>query len=117
MTPILPASVRGFSDYFKSTYETKDIVQAFGYRYVVEAVNFALSTRASEDWATALQTRLADVVATFGLRDEQARREFLIAPILLEIGLRYKQIRVQTRYPIRVSEQLHGSLDCLLRTR
>jgi hypothetical protein len=47
------------------------------------------------------------------LTSDAARRELLIAPLLLEV-VHYTRAQLRLEYPLTVSEQLKGSLDYLL---
>jgi len=42
-----------------------------------------------------------------------ARREFLIAPVLMEL-IHYTHVRIKVSYPLMVTEQLKGELDYYL---
>lgn len=45
-----------------------------------------------------------------------ARREILIAPVLLEVA-RLCRCQLRIEYPLRVSERLRGTVDYLLRSQ
>ena len=45
-----------------------------------------------------------------------ARREFLIAPVLME-SIHYTQAKIKVGYCLKVSEQLKGELDYFLQTK
>jgi hypothetical protein len=49
------------------------------------------------------------------LTTEIARREILISRVVTEV-VHYTQAQLRIEYPLKVSEQLQGSLDYLLRT-
>lgn len=57
-----------------------------------------------------LQEQISDGIRYTTLNSEQARREFLIAPLIREI-CRATQQRVRIEYPIVVSNWLRGTLD------
>jgi len=46
----------------------------------------------------------------FPINSEAARRELLIAPLLLD-GVHYTRAQLRIEYPLTVTEQLQGSLD------
>jgi hypothetical protein len=50
------------------------------------------------------------------LNNETARREFLIAPILLEV-VHYTHARIKVEFPLVVNEQLQGTLDYYLQAQ
>lgn len=64
-------------------------------------------------WFADLRQRLTESLPFVSLTTEAARREFLIAPILMDLA-RYVQVRVRIEYPLKVSEQLQGTLDYYL---
>ncbi len=105
-----------FSDYFKMNHYTTEIVAHFGYSFEVQS--HAELPRAAIDVKTFadLRKRLEESLPHLVLTSEAARREFLIAPILLEIvRLLHAEIRVE--YALEVTPQLQGTLDYLLRSQ
>ncbi|MGI8883436.1 MAG: hypothetical protein ACR2IA_04230 [Pyrinomonadaceae bacterium] len=62
-----------------------------------------------------LSSRLNDAFSRVALESEMARRETLIAPILLEVA-RNAEAKVKIEFPLDISRQLKGSLDYLLHT-
>lgn len=115
--PILAQENRyTFADYFKMSHYTSEIVAHFGYSFEVQSrVSLPQATIAPETF-TDLRTRLEESLPYLVLINETARREFLIAPILLEVvRLTHAEIRVE--YPLQVSNQLQGTLDYFLRAQ
>ncbi|MGB3239864.1 MAG: hypothetical protein WBB29_16330 [Geitlerinemataceae cyanobacterium] len=114
--PILqPDRSYTFRSYFEMTYEPEDILAEFGYslqrtlldlaRYPVKIDRFAI-----------LQEQLQRRLTFISLTSEAARREMLIAPILVEVAeTAHAQLRIE--YPLTVSEYLKGSLDYYLYTQ
>ena len=102
-----------FTDYFELNYSTADIVAEFGYQYAL--TRLALPRMS----AAATTDRLKDVfykkLPHVSLTSETARREMLVAPILLEL-LDYLDLKIDIEYPIYVNEQLKGSIDYLVRS-
>ena len=45
-----------------------------------------------------------------------ARREFLIAPVLMEL-IHYTKVKIKVSYSLKVTEQLKGELDYFLQTK
>jgi len=80
-----------FTDYFELNYSTEDIVAEFGYQYAL--TRLALPRMS----AAATTDRLKDVfykkLPHVSLTSETARREMLVAPILLEKG--FTQLAVE----------------------
>ena len=67
-------------------------------------------------WFDDLRQRLTDSLPFISLTTEAARREFLIAPILIDLA-RYIQVKVRIEYPLKVSEQLQETLDYYLQAQ
>jgi hypothetical protein len=104
-----------FSDYFKLNNEPDEIIKEFNYQFERK--------RCQLPKATITLNRLEDVLlrwneglAYIGLNSEMAKREFLIAPIILET-VRYTQAKVRVEYPLNVNPQLKGTLDYLLQAQ
>jgi hypothetical protein len=110
----LPERVRGFHDYFKIKAETEDVLREFGYGFQVETLALPHS-QANLDWLPHLQERLENHLRRVAMTSEQARREFLIAPILQEILARV-DARIRIEYNVDVSPQLRGTLDYLIQS-
>jgi hypothetical protein len=110
----LPERVRGFHDYFKLKAETEDVLREFGYGFQVETLALPHS-QANLDWLPHLQERLENHLRRVAMTSEQARREFLIAPILQEILARV-DARIRIEYDVDVSPQLRGTLDYLIQS-
>lgn len=87
----------------------------FGYGYTRAALDLPYSS-APIPWYDDLSERLTTSLPYVSLTSEAARREFLIAPIILDLA-RYYHVKVRVEYPLEVSEQLRGSLDYYLQGR
>lgn len=101
-----------FSDYFKLAYETEDIVNYFGYDYQLDSLNLP-SYSADLDRLNDLKERLNEIVPFISLSNELARRELMIAPVLMEI-IHYTQAKLRISYPLKANDQLKGELDYYL---
>jgi hypothetical protein len=109
---IQPDQSYTFSDYFKLNFAPQDILAYF---------NVALQRRSLRlpqyagplDRAIELKARIEESLPRLSLTSEMARREFLIAPVLIDV-LHYTQATLNVEYPVSVSHQLKGSLDYLL---
>lgn len=108
----IPESI-SFSEYPKLPYYPEDILEYFGYRLEKKEIAHARSGAVGPTATHELKTRIAAYLPYVSLANEMGRREFLIAPVLIEIALSL-QAQVRTEYPLRVTEQLRGSLDYLL---
>ena len=91
-----------------------DILAEFGYSLNVASLELAQS-RKDLDRLENLRERIEESLPFVSLTSEAARRELLIAPVLIDI-LHYTHARLSIEYLLKVSEQLKGSLDYYLRT-
>ncbi len=108
--PILPEDATyTFADYFRLHVDIEDLLDHFGYTYQV--TNYRLPhTSRTLDRLQDLQARLEESLPYVSLNSESARREFLIAPVLLEV-VHYTHAKIRTEFPIAVSAQLKGTVD------
>jgi hypothetical protein len=115
-TPIIqPEQSYTFSDYFKLNFAPQDILAYFG--VTLQRRSLALQRYSGElDRLTDLKTRIEESLPRLSLTSEMARREFLIAPVLVDI-LHYTQATLNVEYPVSVNHQLKGSLDYLLQNQ
>ena len=111
---ILPESVSGFHDYFKLNVPIEEVAKSLGYGFRKETLTLPRSLEPLP-WEPELYARLADTVRLASFTSEMARREYLIAPILVEVA-RQTNARLRSEYPINISQTLRGSLDYLLLT-
>ena len=98
-----------FFDYFKLNADFEEIVGFWNYGFNTETLNLPKSIREVENLSE-LNSRLTDAFSRVALESEMARRETLIAPILLEAA-RNAEAKVRIEFPLNVSRQLKGSLD------
>ncbi|RMH16296.1 MAG: hypothetical protein D6698_09860 [Gammaproteobacteria bacterium] len=103
-----------FSKFFDLNAEADDIVADFGYSLSREKLNLPVYSgelgRLQE-----LRDRIEEILPFVNLTTEIARREILISRVVTEV-VHYTQAQLRIEYPLKVSEQLQGSLDYLLRT-
>jgi hypothetical protein len=109
-----PGESYTFSKFFTLNAEVDDIVADFGYsltrkRLELPAYDGELG-RLQE-----LSDRINEILPFVNLTTEIARREILISRVVTEV-VHYTQAQLRIEYPLKVSEQLQGSLDYLLRT-
>ncbi|WP_089721287.1 hypothetical protein [Candidatus Entotheonella palauensis] len=108
--PILPDDVSyTFADYFRLRIDIEELLIHFGYAYQVANYCLPRSTRLLERLPD-LRNRIEESLPYVSLNNELARREFLIAPVLLEV-VHYTQAKIRTEFPISVSAQLKGTVD------
>ena len=101
-----------FSDYFKLNYYLEDILAYFGYAFELKCLSLP-QTSHELDSVDELRRRLEESLPFVTLDSESAGREFLIAPLLLEL-IRLIHVKVKVSYSFNLSEQLKGTLDYYL---
>ncbi len=101
-----------FADYFKLNAEPDDILSYFGYGYMAQALELPKANHPLERLPS-LKQRLAESLPYVSLTSEMARREFLIAPVLMDL-IYYTKTKVKVAYALTVSDQLKGELNYLL---
>ncbi len=115
-TPIIDFSRSyTFSNYFDFPYELGEIVAEFGYSSTTAKLELP-RTNTDLDRIPTLQARIEETIPFVSLTSEIARREMLIAPVLIDL-IHYTQARLSIEYPLNVTEQLKGTLDYLLRSQ
>ncbi len=103
-----------FADYFKLNIEPDEILSYFGYEYQAAAMDLPQAGRVLSG-IEELRSRLENSLPYVSLTSEMARREFLIAPVLMEL-IHHTQAKTKVSYCVNVSDQLKGELDYLLQT-
>ncbi|MEB3118173.1 MAG: hypothetical protein VKL01_07385 [Limnothrix sp.] len=118
-----------FSDYFDLNISTRELVEYFGCSYHLQPLNLPRWPQSSG--ATATQTlrpsngvsltEQSRLRATYtqklpfiSLTSETAKREFYIAPLLLEL-LDYAPIEIEVEYSLNGGENLSGTVDYCLK--
>jgi hypothetical protein len=107
-----PGQSYTFRQYFEMTYEPEDILAEFGYTLKRVPLSLPQSTT-NLDRLSNLKTRIEESLPYISLTSEAARRELLIAPLLLDV-VHYTHAQLRIEYPLTVTEQLKGSLDYYL---
>jgi hypothetical protein len=110
-----PGKSYTFRHYFEMTYEPDDILAEFGFSLQRSSLDLPKSNT-NLDQLTELKNSIQRRLPYVSLTSEAARREILIAPILLAL-IDYTQAQLRIEYSINVSEQLKGSLDYYLHTQ
>jgi len=112
--PILsPDRSYAFPDYFELNYPTEDIVAELGYQYAL--TRLALPVGQIDADTKLLKAKFYKQLPHVSLTSETARREVLVAPILLEL-LDYLTLKIDFEYPVYVNERLKGNIDYLVRS-
>lgn len=104
-----------FSSYFELTYETDEILAEFGYAFANTHLNLPRSVKQSER-VSVIRQQIEDVLPLVRLSTETAKREVLVAPVLMEIA-RFCQCQLRIEYTLEVNNWLKGTLDYLLRSQ
>jgi hypothetical protein len=107
-----PGQSYTFRQYFEMAYEPEDILAEFGYTLKRVPLSLPQST-INLDRLQNLKNRIQESLPYISLTSEAARRELLIAPLLLDI-VHYTHAQLRIEYPLTVTEQLKGSLDYYL---
>ncbi|RKZ35641.1 MAG: hypothetical protein DRQ49_18355 [Gammaproteobacteria bacterium] len=97
-----------FSDYFELSYPTEEIVAELGYQY--QLTKLTLPRGVVSHSLEKLQTMFYEKLPYISLTSETAKREMIVAPILLEL-LDEIKVKIDIEYPVYVSEYLKGNLD------
>ncbi len=82
-----------FRSYFELSYETEDILAEFDYNFQRARLSLPTSNRQLERLSE-LRQRIEETLPLVSLSSEAARREILIAPVLLEVA-RYCQCQLR----------------------
>jgi hypothetical protein len=103
-----------FADYFNLNYSPKELVAYFDYTYNFKELNLpqlAQNNFSIEQLKKTYQNKLPLI----SLNSEIAKREFYIAPLLLEL-LDYIKAEINVEYTLNVGENLNGVLDYLIKS-
>lgn len=102
-----------FRSYFELPNDTDEILAEFG--YTLNQVRLQLpSTTRQLDGLNELQQKLEGDLQFVRLSSETAKREILVAPVMIKVAVICQQI-LRIEYPLKVSAQLQGNLDYLIR--
>ncbi|NEO16102.1 MULTISPECIES: hypothetical protein [unclassified Moorena] len=97
------------------TNPTEEIVGEFGYSFAIEVIDLPKSTNYDLDIIENLNHTYYTIIPKISLTSEIAKREFLIAPLILEIA-KLLPVKVNVEYPLDINDQLGGALDYLLKS-
>ena len=109
-----PGQSYTFRNYFELSFEPEDILAEFGYSLIRSVLNLPQSPHELDRLAS-LKSRIEESLPYISLTSEAARREVLIAPILLDL-VHYTRAQLRIEYPLTVTDQLKGTLDYYLRS-
>lgn len=111
--PILdPGKAYTFRNYYELNFEPDDILAEFDCSFSRRRLN--LSKYDGElDRIEDLRGRIEESLSYISLTSEAARRELLIAPILIDL-CHYSHCKLRIEYPIAIDDRLKGDLDYYL---
>lgn len=101
-----------FADYFKLDAEVDEVLADLGFAFEAKRCGLPMTKRALAR-VDELKARLEETLPHVNLTSEAARREFLIAPILMDV-IHYTRSRIRVEYPLEINPQLRGTLDYLI---
>ena len=114
-TPIIdPNQSYTFTDYFKLNYEPDEIIEYFGYNFQSQSLILP-TTQQNLDRLTDLKNRIEESLPYISLTSETARREFLIAPVIMEL-IHYTHAKVRVEYALNINNQLKGIVDYYIKS-
>jgi hypothetical protein len=104
-----------FSKLFELKIQAKDLASDFGFSLTRKRLN--LPQYAGDlDRLEELKSRIEEVLPYIDLANETTRREMLISRVVADL-IHYTRSEVRIEYPIKVSEQLQGYFDYLLKSQ
>ena len=103
-----------FRKYFDLKFDLSDILEDLDASFATAEISLPISTSKIEGLVD-LQNRLHKGMRRVGLTSEAARREVLIAPILIEVA-DIAEATIKIEYSIEVNQYLCGDLDYYLRS-
>ena len=106
---IEPTQSYTFSNYFELQSPPEDILAYFNYSLQKAYVQLPSSDIPTEE-VNLLKEKIIKRLPKIYFSADIARREVLISPILLSL-VDWLEIQVKIEYPLKISEQLKGTLD------
>ena len=94
-------------------YATAETLAELGYAFARMRLHLPTASHLPERLSY-LQQQLEEILPLVSLSNETARRETLVAPVLLEV-VRFCQCHIRIEYPLTVNNWLKGTLDYFLR--
>ena len=102
-----------FRSIFELPNDPDEILAEFGYTYQQQRLTLPKTTR-SISGLEELRSQIESSLPYVQLTSEVAKREVLIAPILLRVAVLCRQT-LRFEYPIKINNWLQGNLDYLIR--
>ncbi len=104
-----------FKDYFDFNVESEEVAEVLGYTLQEKCLNLPQTDYPEPEEVERLRRMLLRSLPQIGKHSEMAKREFMIAPVLLAL-MQVTQLKVKVEYPLRADDRLGGSLDYLIRS-
>jgi hypothetical protein len=98
-----------FSKYFDLPFDIEDILADLDCQFDRDSLTLPHYPHSIDRLAN-VEEQIQDGIRYVGVTSEQARREFLIAPVIREV-CRMTQQRVRVEYPVAVNNWLKGTFD------
>ncbi|MEM9004882.1 MAG: hypothetical protein AAGE59_15335 [Cyanobacteria bacterium P01_F01_bin.86] len=112
---ILQAGSRySFRSYFELPYDTDEVLAEFGYRFQRAYLDLPHSQVAMPQ-LSGLKQQLEEVIPYVTLSSEAAKREALVAPILMRVAIACQTL-LRIEYSLTVDEYLQGTLDYFMQS-
>jgi hypothetical protein len=116
MTKVLQEGVSyTFRSYFELPQDTDEVLAEFGYGYSKARLQLPVASQPMPGLET-LQAQIEETLPYVQLSSESAKREVLIAPVLMRVATLSHQV-LRFEYPLKVNAWLQGNLDYLIRSR
>jgi hypothetical protein len=104
-----------FNQIFELKIEVDELVAEFGYSLTRKRLDLPQYSGELERLKE-LRERIEEVLPYVSLANDATRREVLIAPVVIDL-VHYTHAQLRIGSPIKVTEQLQGYFDHLLRTQ
>ncbi len=104
-----------FSEIAKLKAPADELVAEYGYSLERTLLNLP-QEQGELDRLQERKSRLEEVLPYLDLTNEQSRREMLIAPLMGDL-IHYTRSQLRIEYALKVSSQLQGELDYLLKAK
>ena len=109
-----PGASYSFRSYFELPNDTDEVLAEFAYSFTRARLQLPRSSRAIERLPD-LRQQIEEILPYVTLNSEAAKREILIAPVLSRVAVVCRRI-LRIEYPLKINEQLQGTLDYLLQS-
>lgn len=103
-----------FRSYFELQNDTDEVLAEFGYAFARSRLQLPKTSR-QLDRLPELQQQLEETIPYVTLSSETAKREILIAPVLTRVAVICRRL-LRIEYPLKVNEQLQGTLDYFIQS-